>query len=63
MEKIKLFFKELFTAPTQQNELEAYILAHNPTSVGDVDYWTSQFDRLQQRKSRGMFGTHQCLIH
>jgi hypothetical protein len=63
MEKIKKFFTELFMEPApQQNALEAYILAHNPTSVGDVDYWTYQFDRLQHRRNQGMFGTNQVLL-
>ena len=52
MKSIKQFFKALFNQKSQQSDLEHFILSHNPTSVGDVEYWTERFDRLQQYKAR-----------
>jgi len=41
------FFKAIFTAPTEQESLDAFISAQHPTSVGDVEYWIEVYDRRQ----------------
>lgn len=44
------FFETLqkaFTAPSEQDNLDAFIAAQHPTSVTDVEYWINVYDRRQ----------------
>lgn len=47
--KIAAFFKTIFKTPTHQEELDAFIAQHKPTSACDVEYWIAVFDRQQAR--------------
>lgn len=49
LSKIAAFFKSLTKTNTLQEELDAFIARHQPTSVGDVEYWINVFDRRQSR--------------
>jgi hypothetical protein len=40
---MKKLFEKLSKLFEQKSELEQYILSKNPTSAGDVDYWTRKY--------------------
>lgn len=50
--------QKLFTAPTSQSELDAFIKSKNPTSVGDVEYWIDVYDRKQYIDRSRSFNHH-----
>lgn len=50
LNKIKDFFKNIFSEITYQESLESYIISKNPQTVYDVDHWTKQYDRRFIRK-------------
>lgn len=37
----------LFSTPSQQAQLEKYIISKNPTSAAEVDYWTRRYEANQ----------------
>jgi len=43
------WIKSLFTAPSQQDELDAYVASKNPSTTAEVEHWVRQYD-LHQRK-------------
>jgi hypothetical protein len=45
------WIKSLFGGSTYQAELDRYIAAKHPTSVGEVEHWIRQYDN---RVARGM---------
>ena len=47
LSKIIQTLQKLFTAPTEQESLDAFISAQHPTSVCDVEYWIDVYDRNQ----------------
>jgi hypothetical protein len=51
IEKIKKSFKPT----TYGEELETFVVSHNPSTSADVEYWITQYDRRQQRARGGMF--------
>jgi hypothetical protein len=52
------FFKRAFTAPTEQENLDAFIARQQPTSVGDVEYWITVYDRRQYSNRSHNIGFH-----
>ena len=48
----------MFTAPTEQNKLDAFIARQQPTSVGDVEYWINVYDRRQYTDRSSSFTYH-----
>jgi len=46
LEKIK----KVLEGPTEQEKLDDFITRQNPTSVADVEYWISVYDRIQYRQ-------------
>ena len=50
--------KQMFTAPTEQNKLDAFIARQQPTSVGDVEYWINVYDRRQYTDRSSSFTYH-----
>jgi hypothetical protein len=56
LDSIKNFFKQL-QQPEHHNNLEAYIVSHNPQTIHDVDRLEQEFDRLQSRFH--FFGSYQ----
>ena len=48
--------KQVFTAPTEQSKLDAFIAQQQPTSVGDVEYWINVYDRMQYTNRSSTFG-------
>lgn len=49
-DSIKKFFQQL-QQPEHHNNLEAYIVSHNPQTIHDVDRLEQEYDRLQGRQS------------
>ena len=49
LDKIKNFFQQL-TQPEHHNDLEAYIISHNPQTIYDIDRLEKEFDRLQNNR-------------
>ena len=46
------YFSKMFDTQNQAtygSELERYIVSKGPQSVAEIDHWTRQFDREQQR--------------
>lgn len=39
----------LFGSPSQQQELNDFIVSRNPTTPAEVDYWIREFDIRKQR--------------
>ena len=39
----------LFTSPSQQQELDNFIVSRNPTTPAEVDYWVREFDLRKQK--------------
>ena len=39
--------KKMFSGPTEQENLDAFIAKQHPTSVCDVEYWMNVYDRRQ----------------
>ena len=56
LSKLLSFFKNAFTAPSEQERLDAFISAQHPTSVGDVEYWINVYDRMQHKNRSQSFG-------
>jgi hypothetical protein len=46
------------TAPTEQENLDAFIARQQPTSVGDVEYWITVYDRRQYSNRSHNIGFH-----
>jgi hypothetical protein len=56
LSKLLSFFKHAFTAPSEQEQLDAFIAAQHPTSVCDVEYWIGVYDRQQYKnRSQGFY--------
>jgi hypothetical protein len=51
LSKLLSFFRHAFTAPSEQEELDKFIAAQHPTSVGDVEYWMGVYDRRRRQHS------------
>lgn len=51
LSKLLSFFKKSFVAPTEQENLDKFIAAQHPTSVGDVEYWMGVYDRRHRQHS------------
>lgn len=52
LHKITEYFNKIFDMqkqPTYGSELEQYIVSKGPQSVAEIDHWTKQYDREQQR--------------
>lgn len=50
--QLAAYFNKMFYTPTQTtygSELERYIVSKGPQSVAEIDHWTRQYDREQQR--------------
>ena len=43
--------KQAFTPVSEHELLDAYVAAHQPTSVYDVEYWIQEYDRKQRSPS------------
>ena len=50
MSTLLQWVKSLFQERSYGQELEAYIIAHNPSTPGDVEHYERQFD-LERRNS------------
>jgi hypothetical protein len=55
MKNIIEFLKGLFSTETIQSNLEAYIVAHKPQSVGDIDQLERQFYNRYQNPREGNY--------
>jgi hypothetical protein len=51
LSKLLSFFKKVFATPDEQEELDKFISAQHPTSVGDVEYWMGVYDRRRYQRS------------
>lgn len=52
LNQLVAYFTKMFNTPKQAtygSELEQYIVSKGPQSVAEIDHWTRQFDREQQR--------------
>jgi hypothetical protein len=38
------WIKSLFTAPSYQDELDAYVTSKHPTTTAEVEHWIRQYD-------------------
>lgn len=53
-DKVLSFLKGVFAGETTQQELERYIISHNPTDPGQVDILTQRF-WVDRAKNQGFF--------
>lgn len=52
LNQLAAYFNKMFDmqkSSTYGSELEQYIVSKRPQSVAEIDHWTRQFDREQQR--------------
>ena len=52
LSQLAAYFNKMFDTPTQStygSELEQYIVSKSPQSVAEIDHWTRQFDKQQQK--------------
>ena len=56
LSKLLTFINKIFTAPSEQERLDAFITRQQPTSVGDVEYWINVYDRIQYNNRSQSFG-------
>jgi hypothetical protein len=50
--------KQIFSEPSEQSKLDAFIAQQQPTSVGDVEYWINVYDRRQYLDRSSSFSYH-----
>ena len=48
--------KQLSSQPSEQQQLDDFIIKHCPTSVGDVEHWINEYDRRQCSNHLNNFG-------
>lgn len=46
--KLLQWIKSLFSAPSYQDSLDAFVTAKRPQSVAEVEYWTHYFEIHKQ---------------
>lgn len=56
LSKLLSFLQKAFSSPSEQDRLDAFITAQNPTSVCDVEYWIGVYDRMQYKNRSQSFG-------
>jgi hypothetical protein len=42
------WIKSLFTAPSYQDELDAYVTSKYPTTTAEVEHWIRQYDQRKE---------------
>ena len=47
LSNLKTAINKFFSAPSEQEKLDDFIARQQPTSVGDVEYWITVYDRMQ----------------
>jgi len=48
-------FQKALQGPTEQEKLDEFVTRQHPTSVGDVEYWINEYDRIQYRQRSANF--------